>query len=243
MTDNRLRAPARLRWVGALAFAWLAAVGFSQTDTVYSVSLQRLTVTTTVDIGAGPTAHAFYVTDGGQWLGEVGTVPWRAAVAQAVDTTAARVRLVFVHNVDAATGATTREADFFRNPAYVRYFRDELLGGADPTYGRTLVGISFGGLNAAYFSTQAPQLFDGYALLSPITYPRPAVREDVAFAKTRPASVLLTTGRHDAERYVEVLAGLYRGRGWPTETLSTDGAHDFANWAGRLVWVVAWAMG
>ncbi|WP_299216122.1 hypothetical protein [uncultured Aquimarina sp.] len=98
---------------------------------------------------------------------------------------------------------------------------------------RSLVGISFGGLNAAYFSGKTT-LFQNYALLSPITYPCNQVLSAIVFSENNDLRVIITTGKNDAEKYVEPLLNIYKSKNYGVENFSTNGAHDFENWNDQL---------
>ncbi len=82
---------------------------------------------------------------------------------------------VFVSTIDPETKEDKRNTYFFCNDDYIRFFEEELIPTIESTLSRkpknrSLVGLSFGGLNGAYFSGKTA-LFQNYALLSPITYP------------------------------------------------------------------------
>ncbi len=108
------------------------------------------------------------------------------------------------------------------------------MGKSFTPYERLLVGISFGGLNAAYFSAKSVNLFQNFALLSPVTYPRPAVLQDIVFSQNRDLRIFLSTGQNDAEKYVAPLKSMYSGKGYTIKLLHTDGGHDFENWNSQL---------
>ena len=147
---------------------------------------------------------------------------------------------VFVSTVDPASGADLRNDYFFANPDYLAFFTEELLPAAEAKLDypvtpadRSLVGISFGGLNAAWFAAKdAP--FWNYGLLSPITYPHDKLNQDIVFGPSAGQRIFISTGQDDAERYVDELLGLYRNRDFVIKEVRTTGSHDFANWRGQL---------
>lgn len=184
----------------------------------------------------GPDAeHLIYLTDG-QKLVENGF--W----AQIEELTRRKIvppaRYVLVSSID-ATGTDHRNDDFFCNAEFLRFFVEELLPtveGDRPVERsrRSLVGVSFGGLNAAWFAAMdAP--FGNYGLLSPITYPR---REElsrrIVFGPQSGQRFFVSTGRYDAEKYVDQLLALYAGMEVETTVLRTEGGHDFTNWSAQL---------
>ncbi|MEO0525641.1 MAG: alpha/beta hydrolase-fold protein [Bacteroidota bacterium] len=147
---------------------------------------------------------------------------------------------VFVSSRDPLTGKDHRNTYFFSNPDYLSFFEKELIPKVEKGIGRTfnmenrsLVGISFGGLNGAYFSAKS-KMFKKYGLLSPVTYPRKSVIQDIAFSKNKDLHIFLSTGTNDAESYVPPLENIYKSKGYTVKTLQTEGGHDFKNWNGQL---------
>ena len=147
---------------------------------------------------------------------------------------------VFVSTVDPASGEDLRNDYFFANPGYFAFFTEDLIPTAEAKLNypvtpadRSLVGISFGGLNAAWFAAKnAP--FRNYGLLSPITYPHDKLNQEIVFGPSADQRIFISTGHDDAERYVDDLLGLYRNRDFVIKEVRTTGSHDFANWRGQL---------
>ncbi|MGB5822075.1 MAG: alpha/beta hydrolase-fold protein [Saonia sp.] len=147
---------------------------------------------------------------------------------------------VFVSSRDPMTGKDHRNTYFFSNPDYLSFFEEELIpkvekkiGACFKTQDRALAGISFGGLNGAYFSAKSTK-FGAYGLLSPVTYPRTSVIQDISFSKNKDLRIFLSTGTNDAENYLPTLENSYKSKGYKVEVLKTDGGHDFKNWNGQL---------
>ncbi|MEO1257063.1 MAG: alpha/beta hydrolase-fold protein, partial [Bacteroidota bacterium] len=98
---------------------------------------------------------------------------------------------VFVSTVSPDDQVDYRNEYFFCNPDYLTFFQRELIPQVEAEIGssfsptqRSLIGISFGGLNAAYFAAQdAP--FQNYALLSPVTYPCKELNQKIIFGPQR----------------------------------------------------------
>ncbi|WP_299215617.1 alpha/beta hydrolase-fold protein [uncultured Dokdonia sp.] len=143
---------------------------------------------------------------------------------------------VFVSTIHPETNQDQRNTYFFCNDKYIRFFEEELI----PLEGslslkvkqRSLIGISFGGLSAAYFSGKTT-LFQNYALLSPITYPCKEALSAIAFSENKNLNIFISTGTHDAENYVGPLYQLYTSKGFHVKQIKTEGAHDFDNWNGQ----------
>lgn len=155
---------------------------------------------------------------------------------------------VFVSTIDPATNEDKRNTYFFCNNDYVRFFEEELIPRVEGSLSyldtaqyklqgtpeqRSLVGISFGGLSAAYFSGKT-DIFKNYALLSPITYPCKDALSSIAFSEKKDLNIFISTGKNDAENYVGSLIQLYTSKGYRIENLKTEGAHDFENWNSQL---------
>ncbi|WP_165395250.1 alpha/beta hydrolase [Flagellimonas allohymeniacidonis] len=151
---------------------------------------------------------------------------------------------VFVSTVDRVSGQDYRNENFFCNPSYIRFFESELVPFVEKghekgksSFERSLVGISFGGLNAAYFSART-DLFGNYALLSPVIYPCKKVISDISFSQNKSLRIILTTGKNDAENYVDELERIYGSKGYELSTIETNGQHDFNNWNAQWRYVL-----
>ncbi len=145
---------------------------------------------------------------------------------------------VFVSTIDAVTNEDKRNTYFFCNDDYIRFFEEELIPHVEGSLSlkikqRSLIGISFGGLSAAYFSGKT-DLFQNYALLSPITYPCKEALSSIAFSENEHLRIFISTGTNDAENYVEPLYQLYTSKGFRVKQIKTEGVHDFDNWNGQL---------
>ena len=143
---------------------------------------------------------------------------------------------VFVSTVHPETGEDHRNEYFFCNEHYLHFFEEELIPTVEEKIkqsfspkNRSLIGISFGGLNAAYFSAHSPS-FKKYGLLSPITYPRKEVFQDITFSTQTDLKIYLSTGKDDAERYVKSLHATYQQKDYKLQVVETEGEHDFQNW-------------
>lgn len=152
-----------------------------------------------------------------------------------------RAYYVFVSTIDKKTGQDFRNRYFFNNPDYLKFFEKELVPKFEGDIGRrfvpnnrVLLGISFGGLNAAYFSSRT-KLFKKYALLSPITYPkREELMKELAFSKLEDLRVYISTGTLDAETYAKELHKMYKSKKYRLKCIQTGGGHDFKNWNNQL---------
>ncbi len=148
---------------------------------------------------------------------------------------------VFVSTIDPKTGKDNRNNYFFNNPKYLAFFEEELLPTIEKSIGQTfnpedrsLIGISFGGLNGAYFSAKS-SAFKNFGLLSPVIYPKKEeLMKAITFSKNKDLNIFLSTGTNDAESYFKDLKAIYTSKNYVIKTLETKGGHDFKNWNGQL---------
>ncbi len=143
---------------------------------------------------------------------------------------------VFLSSIDPVTEVDYRNEYFFCNADHLRFFEQEFmpfverqLPGTFSVEDRSLIGISFGGMNAAYFSAHATT-FTGFGLLSPVTYPCQSLAQDIAFSANQNLNIYLSTGRNDAESYIDLLEPVYQAKDYRIQVVRTAGKHDFANW-------------
>ncbi|MEM6804542.1 MAG: alpha/beta hydrolase-fold protein [Bacteroidota bacterium] len=176
----------------------------------------------------------FYVTDGEKMI-EYGA-------ASLIDSLfkkklIPRAKYIFLSSIDPQTRIDHRNEYFFCNENYLDFFEKELIpaieGKSKQTPERYLVGVSFGGLNAAYFAAHTDK-FQGYALLSPISYPCEKLNQNLAFSQFSNYKVYLSTGKMDAESYVESLYPMLRSKTENIKLVHTKGGHDFDNWNAQL---------
>lgn len=150
-----------------------------------------------------------------------------------------RATYVFVSTIDPESQKDFRNEYFFCNEQYVHFFEEELIPGIEqfPDARRNLIGVSFGRLNAAYFAAQT-NAFDGYALLSPITYPCERLNKELIFSSFENYKVYISTGKRDAETYVDGLYLVLQSKTSQIRVVRTEGAHDFENWNNQIREVV-----
>jgi len=125
------------------------------------------------DVPAGQPLPTLYVTDGAWYLGQ-------GHMKDLLDEMIAAGRIepllaVFVDARDPDHLRTNRRNDqLICNLDYARFFAAELVPTIDATYptrrdpaSRTILGVSFGGLNAACFGLSIPGVFANLAMQSP----------------------------------------------------------------------------
>ena len=152
---------------------------------------------------------------------------------------------VFVSTV--VNGEDLRNEFFFCNPRYLKFFEEELIPQVEQQIGqsyqpedRALIGISFGGLNGAYFAARSTA-FKSYGLLSPVTYPRQQeIIQKIANSENKDLTIFISSGTNDAEAYTGPLIRLFKRKDYFVKQHFTLGGHDFKNWNGQLKLMMNW---
>ncbi|MEM6633692.1 MAG: alpha/beta hydrolase-fold protein [Bacteroidota bacterium] len=208
---------------------------FLITSTILSREIEVITLDTDP---SQPNKPIIYFTDGEKVWDKTGEAFFRALVQRKEIPSAV---FVFVSTKDPKTGVDNRNEYFFCNESYMQFFEKELiprveqnLPGSTHPMNRSLIGISFGGLNAAYFSAKS-ELFQNFGLLSPVTYPCEDLSTLITFSQREDLRIYLSSGRNDAENYVASLEPLYISKGYQVQSIQTEGGHDFENWKPQMV--------
>ncbi|MEM7552078.1 MAG: alpha/beta hydrolase-fold protein [Bacteroidota bacterium] len=143
---------------------------------------------------------------------------------------------VFVGSMNGITDTNEREKYFFCNEEYLSFFENEIIKAVESRIGRSfspdnrsLAGISFGGMNAAFFAAQS-NAFNRFAMLSPITYPCTELNAKIAFSERKDLNIYISSGHNDAETYAKPLVEMFNSKGYHVEFIETTGGHDFDNW-------------
>ncbi|WP_299433551.1 alpha/beta hydrolase-fold protein [uncultured Aquimarina sp.] len=184
-----------------------------------------------------------YITDGKKFIDHGGLEKIKTLTKKGKIPPA---QYVFISTIDPESKKDLRNYFFFNNPKYLDFFESELIPRIETSLtstlfepkDRSLIGISFGGLNAAYFSAKSKK-FKNFALLSPITYPKKEeLIKAITFSENKNLKIFLSTGTNDAENYVKDLKAIYLSKGYKIKTLQTEGSHDFKNWNGQLTEII-----
>jgi len=180
-----------------------------------------------------------YVTDGQVYLsaGEMADVLDREIEAGNIVPIAA----VFLDSRDPGDlTESRRNSQFMCNEKYGKFFVGELLPeissrwtGADSTTHRGLMGVSFGGINAACFGMMMPGVFQVLIMHSPASAAHLKVVNQLYAERPRnPSSIFISHGGvadngPAAEQFVDTL----EEKGYPVRHIRNDGGHDWDNWA------------
>ncbi|MDX1482799.1 MAG: alpha/beta hydrolase-fold protein [Woeseiaceae bacterium] len=131
-----------------------------------------------------------------------------------------------------------RNQQFGCNQDYVDFFEDELLPTIERNYNaspdredRVILGVSFGGLNAACFGLMAFESFAGIAMHSPATHPVPNLMPAYEQAPRLPIRIFFSIGDlYDNTLANRKFAGILEDKGYDMEFIQVRGEHDWDNW-------------
>ena len=178
-----------------------------------------------------------FVTDG-QWYIEPGGLP-QVLDELAEEGSIEPALVVFVDSRDPKNPKQNRRnSQFFCNGDYADFFTDELIPSIDAQFAttarredRVVLGMSFGGLNAACFGLLANDTFGGIAMQSPATHPVPQLHvtwRDMPKADLR---IFLSTGTNrDNEASTRGLHRILEDKGYDMEYIEVDEGHNWRNW-------------
>jgi enterochelin esterase-like enzyme len=178
-----------------------------------------------------------YVTDGPGYIkqGKMPRVLNRLIKQQRIDP----VIVVFVDSRDPDNLKTNRRNDQFAcNRKYLEFYTNELLPSIESAYPaasdrskRTILGVSFGGLNAACFGLMGSSTFSGIGMNSPANHPVPALLPAYEDAPLLPLRIFLSTGnRYDNEKSNREFRTILRDKGYPLKYMEVPERHNWENW-------------
>ncbi len=136
-----------------------------------------------------------------------------------------------------------RNSEFMCNTKYAGFFASELI----PTISRDLpvslsrddrviLGVSFGGLNAACFGLALPELFSGIAMQSPASGDHlEVVRKLYEEREPLPLKMFISVGsRNDNTGAVKRFNKTLQDKGYDVTFIKVVGQHDWNNWTPLL---------
>lgn len=222
-----------------LGLLLLSACTYSQTEglSLESPILGRMIEVSHYQVGPdSPSLPIVYMTDGQKML-DNGALKKIQELQEAQKIPAAHY--VFVSTIDKQSQHDYRNEYFFCNEKYLHFFEEELIPHVESQLHRSfspkqrsLIGISFGGLNAAYFSAHSDK-FQNFGLLSPVTFPCKTLSQTIVLSPRKPQAIFLSSGKNDAEKYVKTLEQLYLSKTKGMKVHYTQGGHNFKNWNGQ----------
>lgn len=141
-----------------------------------------------------------YVTDG-KWYRDQGKILKTSVELIGQQKTRPHI-IVLVDAFDPhQNNVNRRNSQFLCNPRYLRFYREELIPKVEREFKalsgkahRSILGLSFGGLNSMYFMAHGGDLFGQVGIQSPAPHPCPEVYSEIESAADLPTKVFLNTG-------------------------------------------------
>jgi len=193
------------------------------------------------DIVATDNLSVLYVTDGPGYISE-GRMP-RVLDRLIGDGEIDPVVVVFVDARDPDRLSTNRRnSQFLCNADYYKFYVSELIPEVERNYPvgqsrehRGILGVSFGGTNAACFGLMGHETFSAIGMHSPANHP---IKELLAAYEKMPLLLLrmfLSTGRPDDNtRANRSFRRVLENKGYELKYIELTAGHDWDNWR-RLV--------
>ena len=132
-----------------------------------------------------------------------------------------------------------RTTEFMCNTKYAGFFANELIPAISKEQpvslsreDRVILGVSFGGLNAACFGLALSELFSGIAMQSPASGKHlDVVRELYEERAALPLKVFISVGtRNDNTGAVKHFDKTLENKGYDVTFIKVHGTHDWKNW-------------
>lgn len=131
-----------------------------------------------------------------------------------------------------------RNDQFLCNRSYLEFYTNELIPEIEKNYpvtadreGRTIMGLSFGGLNAACFGLFGSDTFSGLGMQSPANHPVPNLLTAYEDMPLLPLKIFLSTGRPDDNtRANRKFRTVLQEKGYDLEYVEVSEGHNWKNW-------------
>ena len=137
-----------------------------------------------------------------------------------------------------------RNQEFFCNEDYLKFYAAELIPAIEHAYpvrrareARTILGVSFGGLNAACFGYMGYQFFSGIGMHSPANHPVQELLPAYEQAPKLPLRIFLSTGSsNDNTSANRKFRRLLDEKGYDMKYVqissgyNKSGGHNWGNW-------------
>lgn len=242
----RVRLNSRCAWLLAIAvlFAgdmWADTTGLSDNQRISSKHLGydlQYRVYVPEGVFTGQALPSLYVTDG-QWYlagGGLGQLIHQMITDGRIEPLVA----VFVDSSNPDNPVENRRnSEFMCNQRYAAFFADELIPAvttqqpvSQAREDRVILGMSFGGLNAACFGITLPGVFSGIAMQSPASAAHvDVVRELYEEAEKLPLKMFLSVGtKNDNLHAVRRFRSTLLKKGYDLTYHKVREGHDWDNW-------------
>jgi enterochelin esterase family protein len=184
-----------------------------------------------------------YVTDGHEYLADyLGSMPIVLDNLIAVGKLRPTIAVFIDPREPGNPGNNRRIAEYNMNPKFANFVAGELVPVIDAAYrtdatadGRTILGTSMGGLNAAYFGATKGDVFDNIAIQSPAYNQNSPIyalyqNNDLKFLDIFQTSGTLGGDGTGATQ----MAGIWTARGYQFSSLVANEGHSWGQWRGQL---------
>jgi len=189
------------------------------------------------DVGADERVSVMFVTDGPGYIhnGRMPNILDRLIGSGTIEP----VVVVFVDSRNPDDLRENRRNDeFFCNRYYLAFYIHDLIPAIENAYpvqrtreGRAIMGLSFGGLNAACFGLLGFDTFAGIAMQSPATHPEENLLPAYENEPRRPIKVFLSTGTdRDNTATNRRFRKILQEKGYELKYMQTNGGHNWDNW-------------
>lgn len=186
----------------------------------------------------GESLPELYVTDGAGYLGMADMK--KVLDKEIEEKNIVPIAVIFVDSRDPDDlTENRRNSQFMCNVDYAKFFVGELMPQVsarwtkgDQSTRRGLMGVSFGGINAACFGIMLPDVFQVLIMQSPASAEHlDVVNKLYQERPTHSSAILLSHGGASdnaagAERFVQTL----EEKGYPVRVIRNDGIHNWDNW-------------
>lgn len=180
-----------------------------------------------------------YVTDGHEYtdprMGSMPTVLDNLIAAGAIEP----ILAVFIDPRDPKTGQNRRQTEFLSNPDYAAFMAEELVPVIDSAYKtdpmpdrRVILGVSYGGVNAAYCSLTYPEVFHLLAMQSP-AFVDNHIYQGYQAVDRLPLRVFLSTG-YPWDVDARTLKRILERKSYPLMYLEVPEGHSWGQWRAQL---------
>ena len=180
-----------------------------------------------------------YVTDGHEYTDpRMGSMPTILDNLIA-DGTIEPILAVFIDPRDPETGRNRREGEFLGNPAYAAFLAEELVPTIDSSYTtdptpdrRAILGVSYGGVNAAYCGLTYAEVFHLVAMQSP-AFVNHEIYESYQSVDRLPLKIFLSTG-YPWDFDARTMKGILEDKNYPLMYVEVPEGHSWGQWRSQL---------
>jgi enterochelin esterase family protein len=181
-----------------------------------------------------------YVTDGHEYTdARMGSMP-TVLDNLIADGRIQPVLAVFIDPRDPETGDNRRESEFLGNPDYAAFLAQELVPLIDSTYRthqaadrRAILGMSYGGVNAAYCGWAYPDVFHLVAMQSPAFIGDATIYDRYTSSDRLPLRIFMSTG-YPWDFDARAMKAILEDKGYDLMYIEVPEGHSWGQWRAQL---------